>query len=354
MRSYAASPIERAAQGAHPERGAVPVHGAQDRRPDVGHHGLRGRVLRRQPERARAAASRRTWRLARTPSAGRTCVGACLVGLTFYLVSVVTGEPHTHTDGAHSPGGETDMRSRQRAPNCRSGSRGALAGRRRVRRRRRRRRRIDRGGRRVGDRGTGGHRRPQPATEAPATTTAPAGDGGTAATGCERHREIGDRVRHARAGQAAAAVVHAGAVRRLLRRASTRASTRPCASTSRSSRAASTSCRRRSSPTATPTSPSRGCPRRSPAARPGADIVDIAQIFQRSGTLQVSFKDAGITTPGRLRRQDDRQLGLRQRVRDLRRARPRPVSTPPPTSRSSRRTSTWSACSTAASTPPRR
>ena len=32
----------------------------------------------------------------------------------------------------------------------------------------------------------------------------------------------------------------------------------------------------------------------------------------------------------------------------------RPVSTPPPTSRSSPRTSTWSACSTAASTPPRR
>ena len=29
----------------------------------------------------------------------------------------------------------------------------------------------------------------------------------------------------------------------------------------------------------------------------GANIVDIAQIFQRSGTLQVSFKDAGITTP---------------------------------------------------------
>jgi len=29
----------------------------------------------------------------------------------------------------------------------------------------------------------------------------------------------------------------------------------------------------------------------------GADIVDIAQIFQRSGTLQVSFADAGITSP---------------------------------------------------------
>ena len=29
----------------------------------------------------------------------------------------------------------------------------------------------------------------------------------------------------------------------------------------------------------------------------GANIVNIAQIFQRSGTLQVSFKDAGITSP---------------------------------------------------------
>ena len=29
----------------------------------------------------------------------------------------------------------------------------------------------------------------------------------------------------------------------------------------------------------------------------GANIVDIAQIFQRSGTLQVSFADKGITTP---------------------------------------------------------
>ncbi|MGA0879622.1 MAG: ABC transporter substrate-binding protein, partial [Ilumatobacteraceae bacterium] len=29
----------------------------------------------------------------------------------------------------------------------------------------------------------------------------------------------------------------------------------------------------------------------------GANIVNIAQVFQRSGTLQVSFKDAGITSP---------------------------------------------------------
>lgn len=32
----------------------------------------------------------------------------------------------------------------------------------------------------------------------------------------------------------------------------------------------------------------------------GAGIVDVAQIFQRSGTLQVSFADAGITTPADL------------------------------------------------------
>ena len=54
----------------------------------------------------------------------------------------------------------------------------------------------------------------------------------------------------------------------------------------------------------------------------GANIVNIAQIFQRSGTLQVSFVDKGITTPDRLRRQEGRQLGLRQRVRGVRGNRP--------------------------------
>ena len=99
------------------------------------------------------------------------------------------------------------------------------------------------------------------------------------------------------AGQAAVAVVRPGAVRRLLRRSGPGLLRGRSASTSRSSRAASTSCRRRSSPTATPTSRSRGCRRRSPAARPAPNITDIAQIFQRSGTLQVSFKDKDITTP---------------------------------------------------------
>src|SRR4029077_13491618 len=33
----------------------------------------------------------------------------------------------------------------------------------------------------------------------------------------------------------------------------------------------------------------------------GTDLVDIAQIFQRSGTLEVSFKDKNITTPAQLK-----------------------------------------------------
>ena len=33
----------------------------------------------------------------------------------------------------------------------------------------------------------------------------------------------------------------------------------------------------------------------------GANITDVAQIFQRSGTLQVSFKDKNITTPADLK-----------------------------------------------------
>ena len=95
----------------------------------------------------------------------------------------------------------------------------------------------------------------------------------------------------------------------------------------RSSRAASTSCRRPCWPRATPTSPSPGCPRRSQSREQGAGITDIAQIFQRSGTLQVSFKDKNITDAADFEGQEGRQLGLRQRVRALRRhdqGRPRP------------------------------
>ena len=85
----------------------------------------------------------------------------------------------------------------------------------------------------------------------------------------------------------------------------------------------------------------------------GANIVNIAQVFQRSGTLQVSFKEAGITSPVGLRRQDDRELGLRQRVRDLRRALARRGWIPRTTSRWSSSSSTCSACCRATSTRPR-
>ncbi len=50
----------------------------------------------------------------------------------------------------------------------------------------------------------------------------------------------------------------------------------------------------------------------------GAGITDIAQIFQRSGTLQVSKKPDTITDPAGAQGQEGRQLGLRQRVRAVR------------------------------------
>ena len=55
------------------------------------------------------------------------------------------------------------------------------------------------------------------------------------------------------------------------------------------------------------------------ARESGSDLVDIAQIFQRSGTLSVSWADSDISGAGRLRRQEGRGLGLRQRVRGHRR-----------------------------------
>ena len=51
----------------------------------------------------------------------------------------------------------------------------------------------------------------------------------------------------------------------------------------------------------------------------GANITDVAQIFERSATTQISFKDKNITTPGRPQGQERGQLGLRQRVGALRR-----------------------------------
>ena len=50
----------------------------------------------------------------------------------------------------------------------------------------------------------------------------------------------------------------------------------------------------------------------------GAAITDIAQVFQRSGTLQVSLAGHRHHRSGRPQGQEGRQLGLRQRVRALR------------------------------------
>ena len=116
-------------------------------------------------------------------------------------------------------------------------------------------------------------------------------------------------------------------VRRLLRRASTRATSRTRASTSRSSRRAATSCRRTRSPPATSTTRSPGCPRCSARSSRAPNLTDIAQIFQRSRAPCRSRGRTRASTGRRLRGQEDRLLGLRQRVGDLRRPWPTRAST---------------------------
>ena len=46
----------------------------------------------------------------------------------------------------------------------------------------------------------------------------------------------------------------------------------------------------------------------------GADLVNIAQVFQRSGTLEVSWADAPVTTISRHGWQESRNVGFRQRA----------------------------------------
>ncbi len=88
----------------------------------------------------------------------------------------------------------------------------------------------------------------------------------------------------------------------------------------------------------------------------GADVQVIAQVFQRSGTLQVAFKAKNITKPEDRKGKKVGDMGLRQRGRAVRgrcrrRASTRPI---PRTSRSSRSSSTWPPSAAARSTPPRR
>ena len=72
---------------------------------------------------------------------------------------------------------------------------------------------------------------------------------------------------------------------------------------------------------------SRGCPRRSPAARPGRTSSTSPRSSSARARCRCRSSTTDITTPADFAGKNDRQLGLRQRVRDLRRARPRPTST---------------------------
>ena len=141
------------------------------------------------------------------------------------------------------------------------------------------------------------------------------------------HRAAGRRVRVGRRGVAAAAVVHPGPVRRLPRRRLRGHLREVLPRRRRSSRAVSTSCRSRCSPTAVPTSRPRGCPRRCRPARAAPTSCNIAQIFQRSGTLRCRSRTPASQSPADLEGRTVEQLGLRQRVRDLRRRSARPAST---------------------------
>ena len=97
-----------------------------------------------------------------------------------------------------------------------------------------------------------------------------------------------------------------------------------------------------------------GCRRRWRHARQGADIVNIAQMLPALGHAAGVLRRRRHHVARRLRRQEHRQLGLRQRVRGLRR--PGPGGPRPGQRRHPRvsRTSTCSACCRATSTPPRR
>lgn len=82
----------------------------------------------------------------------------------------------------------------------------------------------------------------------------------------------------------------------------------------------------------------------------GADIVNIAQVFQRSGTLQVSFKDKNITKPEDFAGKKIGNWGFGNEF-EIFAALTKAVSTRPRTSRSCSSSSTWSACSPVTSMP---
>ena len=332
-------------QGAHPQRRAVPVHGAQDRRPGRGHHGVRRRVLRRQPERPRLrhhverrrVAARRRVGVRRRRLHPRARVLPRRRRARTIASPVGSSPHHTPTNNKHgaSPPGE-QQHEQATHPFGDGRCRRPLTGRCRLRQRRRFRERLDRrppAPKRQQARDGAGRYRGAGRQRAPATDA-----GGDCANSS---RSASSCSGSPRPSSPATSPPGQGLLRGHVPRR------RP------SSKAASRSSRRHSSPTATSTSPSRGCPRRSPAVRPGRHRrhrPDLPALRHAAGEL----RRHGHHLARRLRRQEHRQLGLRQRVRDLRRARgggPRPGHRRRPSSASS---STWSPCSTARSTPPRR
>ncbi len=85
----------------------------------------------------------------------------------------------------------------------------------------------------------------------------------------------------------------------------------------------------------------------------GANIVDIAQVFQRSGTLQVSFKDANITSPAEFAGKTIGNWGFGNEYELFAALRGREPGPGDGCHRWCSRTSTWTACSRATSTPPK-
>ena len=157
----------------------------------------------------------------------------------------------------------------------------------------------------------------------------------------------GDGVRRSRRGERAVAVVHPGTVRRLLRRATTRASS--------TDHCLDVTILEGGVEIVPQTQLANGdadfaiswVSKALASREAGADITNIAQIFQRSGHAAGVVRRLGHHVAGRLRRQEDRQLGLRQRVRDVRGAR-RGRSRPGHRRRVGRpAASTWSPCSKA-------
>jgi NitT/TauT family transport system substrate-binding protein len=84
----------------------------------------------------------------------------------------------------------------------------------------------------------------------------------------------------------------------------------------------------------------------------GAQITDVAQVFARSGTLQVSFKDKGISSPSDLKGKKVGNWGFGNEY-ELFAGMTGPASTRPRTSRWCSSSSTCRRCSRATSTRPR-